>query len=87
MIKRTITITKLNLAEDADYVLTMLNPNDERYRLLNHFGLKIKDSNGSEIYPFMRTLHLVESRHCEFPQHFRVNMNGALKDFSQFKSK
>ena len=74
-------LTKLNLAEDADYLFTLFNPNDERYKLQKHFGLAIKDSKNNPIYPSMRTIHLVESRHCEAPQHFRVNMFGNIKKF------
>lgn len=72
-----------NLAEDADYVFTLFNPNDERYNLSKHFGRQIKDSKGNEIYPDLRTIHLVESRHCDFPQHFSSNMFGGLKTFEQ----
>lgn len=74
-----------NLAEDADYVFTIFNPNDERYRLKKHFGLELKDTKGNPFYPDMRTIHLVESRHCIFPQHFRANMLGNLKSFRQIK--
>ena len=72
-----------NLSEDADYVFTLFNPNDERYKLDKHFGTKIKDSNGNPYYPFLRTVHLVESRHCMYPQHFRVEMHGGTKTFKQ----
>lgn len=74
-----------NLAEDADYVLTMMNPNDDRYKLNKHFGVQIKDRAGNELYPNLRTIHLVESRHCVYPQHFKVNMRGNLKSFEQLK--
>lgn len=76
-----------NLAEDADYLFTLFNPNDERYKLQKHFGLAIKDSKNNPIYPSMRTIHLVESRHCVFPQHFRANMYGNLKSFKQINIK
>lgn len=76
-----------NLAEDADYVFTIFNPNDERYRLSKHFGLIIKDSKGNPIFPNMRTFHLVESRHCIFPQHFKAEMLGHLKSFRQINIK
>jgi hypothetical protein len=75
-----------NIAEDADYVFTLFNPNDERYNLKKHFGLDIKSSKGNLLYPNLRTAHLVESRHCIFPQHFRANMLGGLKTFKTFKS-
>ena len=74
-----------NISEDADYVITMFNPNDDRYGLKKHFGLDIRDSADNLLYPNMRTLHLVESRHCVYPQHFRVNMFGNLKKFEQLK--
>lgn len=72
-----------NLAEDADYIFTVFNPNDERYKLVKHFGLTLKDTRGNPLYPAMRTFHLVESRHCIFPQHFRAEMLGHLKSFKQ----
>jgi hypothetical protein len=74
-----------NLAEDADFVFTIFNPNDQRYNLKKHFGTVIKDSKDNPIYPNLRTIHLVESRHCEFPQHFRSNMFGGLKNFELLK--
>jgi hypothetical protein len=70
-----------NLAEDADYVFTIFNPNDQRYNLKKHFGTIIRDSRDNPIFPNLRTIHLVESRHCEFPQHFRTDMFGGLKSF------
>ena len=73
-----------NLAEECNYLLTMFNPNDERYNLDKHFGLKIKDKAGNDLYPNLRTIHLVEARNCEFPKHFRINMNGAFKRFDKF---
>lgn len=74
-----------NLAEDCDYLFTMFNPNDDRYNLSKHFGKLIREKNGSLIYPNMRTIHLVESRHCFYPQHFRFNMFGGIKKFEHLK--
>ena len=74
-----------NLAEDADYVFTIFNPNDQRYNLKKHFGVVIKDKDDNPIFPNLRTVHLVESRHCEFPQHFRSNMYGGIKNFELLK--
>lgn len=74
-----------NLAEDADFIFTIFNPNDQRYNLDKHFGVVIKDSRGNPIFPDLRTIHLVESRHCEFPQHFRTNMFGGIKNFELLK--
>lgn len=76
-----------NMSEDADYVFTMFNPNDSRYKLKKHFGLELLDSAGNQLYPNLRTMHLVEARHCEYPQHFRVVMEGGTKSFHQFKPK
>lgn len=76
-----------NLPEEVDYMFTLFNPNDERYALDKHFGVKIKDSHGNENYPNMRTAHLVESRHCDSPQHFRLNMFGNLKIFEKLEIK
>lgn len=74
-----------NLSEDVDYLFTMFNPNDSRYNLKKHFGLEIRDDQGNELFPNLRTLHLVESRHCFFPQHFRVIMNGGFKAFKRLE--
>lgn len=72
-----------NLGEDCDYLLTIFNPNDDKYNLKEHFGFKIKDSHNNRLYPNLRTIHLVESRHCEFPRHFKVNMKGNFKKFEK----
>lgn len=73
-----------NISEDCDYLITMFNPNDDKYNLQKHFGVTIKDAANNIFYPFLRTLHLVESRHTIYPIHFRVNMIGNLKDFVKF---
>lgn len=74
-----------NLAEECNYLFTLFDPNDDRYNLDKHFDLELKDKGGNTLYPNLRTVHLVESRHCSFPQHFRVNMEGNIKNFKQFK--
>lgn len=76
-----------NMSEDCDYLFTIFNPNDEKFKLQKHFGLPIRDSKGNPIFPNMRTIHLVESRHCIFPQHFRANMLGNIKSFKQINIK
>lgn len=73
-----------NLSEECNYIITMFNPNDDKYHLKKHFGTIIKDTNNNILYPNMRTIHLVESRHCPAPQHVRVSMLGNLKAFSPF---
>lgn len=64
-------------------MFTMFNPNDERFKLTEHFGKIIKDGDGNELYPKMRTVHLVENRHGDSPEHFRLNMHGNVKRFEQ----
>lgn len=73
-----------NISEESTHVFTLFNPNDVRYNLKTHFGLKLRDSAGNELYPYLRTVHLVECRNIVAPQHFSVNMNGAIKDFQVF---
>lgn len=60
----------------------MFSPNDDKHKLSKHFGTPIRRPNNTLIYPNMRTIHLIESRHCPCPQHFRVNMHGDVKKFS-----
>jgi hypothetical protein len=74
-----------NLSEEANHLFTMMNPNDDKYNLRKHFGADIKDTKGNYLYPNMRSIHLVESRHTYYPQHFRVNMYGNIKQFEQLK--
>jgi hypothetical protein len=70
-----------NLSEDCDYLFTVFNPNDDRYGLSRHFNMTIKDEQGNELFPDYRSIHLVENRHGDFPQHFRVDMKGNIKTF------
>jgi hypothetical protein len=72
-----------NLSEDVDYLFTMLNPNDDKYSLMKHFDLVLRDSKGKPYFPNLRTIHLVESRHTIFPRHFKVNMFGNIKHFEK----
>lgn len=74
-----------NLSEECDHLFTLFDPNDDKFNLSTHFGKQIKDSHGNELYPKMRSIHLVESRHVPFPQHFRVEMEGNIKNFNQLK--
>ena len=73
-----------NLSEDADFLFTMMNPNDERYGIDRHFGLDIRDRDGSEIYPHLRTIHLVEARDHECPTHFKTIIKGNQSYFKNF---
>lgn len=73
-----------NLSEDSNYILTMFNPNDDKLFLNKHFGLQIRNTQGQVLYPNLRTIHLVESRHGLAPRHLRVNMEGGIKNFVKF---
>ena len=72
-----------NLSEDADYLLTMMNPNDDKYGLTKHFGLQIKTTANDEIYPNYISVHLVESRDTECPVHLRTIMKGNINHFEE----
>lgn len=74
-----------NLGEDCDYLFTTFNPNDDKYSIKEHFNLIIRDSKGNILYPTLRTIHLVSSRHCEFPRHYKVSMLGNVKSFEKLK--
>lgn len=76
-----------NLSEEANYVFTMFNPNDDKYNLSKFFGMKIRDTQKNILYEDLRTVHLVESRHGPYPQHFILSMKGAIKKFVEFKEK
>lgn len=73
-----------NLGEDCNYLFTTFNPNDDQYNIKEHFGFKIRDSKNNLLYPNLKTIHLVSSRHCEFPRHYKVNMLGNIKKFENF---
>ncbi len=72
-----------NISEDCNYLFTLFNPNDGKYGLKSHFGLKLRNDEGAVYYENLRTIHLVESRHCEFPLHFRIEIDGASKSFKE----
>lgn len=64
-----------NLSEECDFLLTMMNPTDEKYGLTKHFGVDLAR------YPKYRSIHLVESRDTECPLHLQSEMIGAQKYF------
>ena len=74
-----------NLAEECDYLLSMFNPNDDKYQLKQHFGIDIRDIRGNVIDKSIRTIHLIESRHSEFPKHFVTRMLGNYKIFEEYR--
>lgn len=65
-----------NLSEDANMVITMFNPHDEKFGLKKHFGYILEN------YPNYRSLHIVESRDTLCPQHIRINMFGGTNLFT-----
>jgi len=73
-----------NLAEDSDVIMTMMNPNDDRYNLKRHFGLEIRDSTNAPLYPDLITLHITSARRVKCPQHIRLNLHGAIKKITKF---
>lgn len=75
-----------NLSEEVDHLITLFNPNDEKYALKTHFGETIRDENKNPLYPNLRTAHLVESRSADMcPMHFRLEMEGGIKNFKQWQ--
>lgn len=66
-----------NLSEDANVLMTMFNPNDEKYGLEKHFGYDLS------AYPNYRSIHIVESRDTECPLHIQTNMYGAINMFQE----
>jgi len=64
-----------NVSEEADMVITMMDPTDERYKLAKHFDMPIAN------YPKYRSIHLVESRTTEAPMHLRVNFTPGINWF------
>jgi len=66
-----------NLSEECDYLITMMNPADEKYGLKKHFGVEL---HTVENY---RSIHLVESRDTECPMHLQAQIVGNQKYFNQ----
>lgn len=65
-----------NLAEDCDFLITLFNPHDEKYNIKKHFGLDISD------IPNYRSVHLVESRDTDCPQHLKTKFYGNINLFT-----
>jgi hypothetical protein len=64
-----------NLSEDANFVLTLFNPQDEKYNISKHFGIELEN------YPNYRSIHLVESRNTPCPMHLSTQMFGNINLF------
>lgn len=69
-----------NLSEECTVLLTMFNPNDEKYNLEKHFGIELKD------HPNYRSIHIVEARNVPCPQHIQQNMIGGINMFTSLQS-
>lgn len=70
-----------NLSEDCNVLMTMFNPNDEKYNLSKHFGIEL------DSYPNYRSIHIVESRDSESPLCIQTNMFGGVNMFEGIKVK
>jgi hypothetical protein len=68
-----------NLSEDADFLITLFNPLDEKYKLKKHFNIDLNK------YPNYRSIHLVESRDTPCPTHIRANFYGNVCRFEPIK--
>lgn len=64
-----------NLGEESTLLITMFNPNDEKYNLLKHFGVEVKN------YPKYRSIHIADARYVECPQHIQTRMLGGVNMF------
>lgn len=65
-----------NISEESTVLLTMFNPQDEKYNLKSHFGIDL------EFYPNYRSIHVADSRYTESPQHIQTNMYGGINLFT-----
>jgi len=68
-----------NLSEDSDYLITLFDPQDEKYNIEKHFGYILEN------YPNYRSIHLVESRDTECPQHLGTQMYGNVNVFKEIE--
>jgi hypothetical protein len=69
-----------NVAEECSILMTLFNPNDEKYNLQKHFGVDLAG------YPNYRSIHITESRNTECPVHIQVNMYGGINLFTPLNS-
>lgn len=70
-----------NLAEESTMLITLFNPNDEKYNLTKHMGVVLKD------YPNYRSIHIAESRYTPCPVHIQSNMLGGINYFTSLNYK
>lgn len=64
-----------NISEEVTVLLTMFDPQDEKYNLKRHFGVDL------EPYPNYRSIHVADQRYGESPLHIQTNMYGNLNLF------
>ena len=75
-----------NIVQDVDFLITLLNPNDPKFGLVNHFDIRVREAAGmAPNYPNLITAHLVASRRSICPKHFKMNLVGNLKMIDKFK--
>lgn len=65
-----------NVSEESTILLTMFNPQDEKYNIKRHFGVDL------EPYPNYRSIHVADSRYTECPLHIQTNMYGGINLFT-----
>lgn len=65
-----------NLAEESTILLTLFNPNDEKYNLDKHMGVELKD------YPNYRSIHITENRNGNAPVHIQTEFLGGVNMFN-----
>lgn len=65
-----------NVAEESTILMTLFNPNDEKYNLDKHFGVELKN------FPKYRSIHITESRYTDCPVHIQTNMFGNVNLFT-----
>lgn len=68
-----------NISEESTILLTMFNPQDEKYGIEKHFGLELAP------YPNYRSIHIADSRYTECPQHIQTQMYGGVNLFTPIK--
>lgn len=65
-----------NLAEESTILMTLFNPNDEKYNLKRHMNVELEN------YPNYRSIHITESRYTPSPAHVQTNMLGGINMFT-----
>jgi hypothetical protein len=69
-----------NVAEECTILMTLFNPNDEKYNIQKHMNVELKD------HPNYRSIHITESRYTECPVHIQTNMFGGVNLFTSLNS-